>query len=182
MSVRATFSAGAPLACIALLVLLTGCTAVTSPSPRITNSAPVAVSPLVPAAPESLDVAAAQTESERLVAQLVSTIPGAQVRNNDSHSQEVVKTIAPGGHYWGVITTLSLTASTKAAPVARALAKSLTAAGWIQRDSTDTSTNFLSALASSGDRKTAWFVVVGADLSVATQPVVTVQLASPDLP
>lgn len=137
---------------------------------------------LLPLTTELPSVAAAQTEAERLVAQLVSTIPGTQVRNNDSHSQEVVKTIAPGGHYWGVISTLSLTSTTDAATTARALAKSLLAAGWIQRDSSDTAANYLSALASSGDRNSAWFVVVGADLSVATQPVVTVQLASPDLP
>lgn len=141
-----------------------------------------AASQLLPNISTPLIPAAVQTEAERLVAQLVSTIPGTQVRNNDSHSQEVVKTIAPGGHYWGVISTLSLTSTTDAAATARALSKSLLAAGWIQRDSTDTAANFLSALASSGDPKTAWFVVVGADLSVVTQPVVTVQLASPDLP
>lgn len=82
-----------------LLLTLTGCTAAAAPTPTTASAPAEKASVLLPLTTELPSVAAAQTEAERLVAQLVSTIPGTQVRNNDSHSQEVVKTIAPGGHY-----------------------------------------------------------------------------------
>ena len=59
--------------------------------------------------------------------------------------------------------------------------KLLVAAGWKLEDSTSATGKYIAAMSSSKTPSKAWFLLLGGDSTVKKQPVVTVQLASPDL-
>jgi hypothetical protein len=59
--------------------------------------------------------------------------------------------------------------------------KLLVAAGWKLRDHTTATGKYLAAMSSSTNPTEAWFLLLGGDSTVAKEPVVTVQLASPDI-
>jgi hypothetical protein len=182
-------------ALLASMILLTGCTggdaspapatSVPAPTPAPTSTtkptASVAPSALTPVVPDPLTEESITNESTRLAEAIRALIDAAAIVNVDDHAQVVEKT-ASAGRYYGIIRTITLDPKTDAATVATEMVAKLTAAGWISRESTNSSGTVLSALASGVDPATSWFVIIGADASVAGESVLTIQLASPDIP
>jgi hypothetical protein len=174
--------APALVAAAAAALALSGCTPGAAPDPMVSASPSVsAASPLLPVYPADFTTESAQAESERVAGQIVALIEPASILNDDVHSQAVVAT-ETAGSYWGIIHTITLDPAVDSAAQAKAIANQLQDAGWILRDTTDTDASYLAAMLSDSEASESWFVVVGADLSVPGQSVVTVQLASPDLP
>ncbi len=60
--------------------------------------------------------------------------------------------------------------------------KLLVAAGWKLEDHTTATGKYLAAMSSSTNPAEAWFLLLGGDSTVTKSPVVTVQLASPNIP
>jgi hypothetical protein len=160
--------------------LLAGCTAAT---PDATPSATATAQldrQLIAVMPATLDATTAQTETVRLADAVQALIPAALVLHVDDHSQLVAKTDG-SGHYYAVLRAISLQTATDPIAYAKALVAALIRAGWVERTTSDVTTNYLTALQSSRSA-TPWIVLVGGDSSVADQSVVSLQFASPDLP
>ncbi|WP_165067628.1 hypothetical protein [Marisediminicola senii] len=137
-------------------------------------------SPLLPVWVEEFTLEYAQTETTRVGDRIAGLVAVAGLLNDDDYSQEV-EAVADG-RYWGIIHTITLDPSVDSAAQAESVVATLDEAGWITRESTDTGESTLTALSSSEQSDQSWFLVIGADLSVEGQSVVTVQLASPNIP
>jgi hypothetical protein len=164
-------------------LLLSGCSAAaptTTPTSTATE-APVPVDKnLIVQQPSALDATTAETETKRLADAMVALLPADVVQHTEDVSQLVAKTTG-SGHYYAVLRGVLLVSNSDPSAYAKAVSRALIAAGWIERTTSDASGNYLTALQS--DRgSTPWIVVVGGDSSVVGQPVVSLQLASPDLP
>ncbi|MGO4690541.1 hypothetical protein [Glaciibacter sp. 2TAF33] len=179
-------------AVLASALLLTGCTAgganpatpaTSAPAPTSTTAPTASVAPaaVTPVVPDPLTEESITNESTRLAEAIRALIDSAVIVNVDDHAQVVEKT-ASAGRYYGIIRTITLDPKTDAATVATEMVGKLMAAGWISRDSSSNGSTELSALASGEDPATSWFVIIGADASVPGESVLTIQLASPDLP
>jgi hypothetical protein len=176
-------------AVLASTLLLTGCTggnatpgtSTVAPTSTTGPTASVAPSAVTPVVPDLLTAESITNESTRLAEAIRALIDAAAIMNLDDHAHVVEKT-ASAGRYYGIIRTITLDPQIDAAAVATEMVAKLTAAGWISRDSTNSGGTVLSALASGEDPATSWFVIIGADASVAGQSVLTIQLASPDIP
>lgn len=184
---------------LASTLALTGCTAggETSPSgspeptAAPTSSAPASASPtptashtptaLTPIVPDPITDASAATESVRIADAIQALIPADAIVHVDDHTQLVDKG-AGSQPYFGIIRTITTTATTDAAATATSMAASLESSGWISRESSTNAGSTLNALNSGTDAATSWFVIVGADTTDAKAPVITIQLASPDIP
>ena len=177
---------------LASFLLLTGCTigdatpatpAASAPAPNSTPGPPASAAPssVTPVVPDPLTAASITNESTRLAEAIRALIDAVAIVNVDDHAQVVEKT-ASAGRYYGIIRTITLDPAADAAAVAADMVAKLTTAGWISRDSTTNGSTALSALASGEDAATSWFVIIGADASVPGESVLTIQLASPDLP
>ena len=83
---------------------------------------------------------------------------------------------------FGIIRTVTTSPTTDATATATGMAASLVSSGWISRTVSANAGTTLNALVSSTDSATSWFVIVGADTKEAKAPVITLQLASPNLP
>jgi hypothetical protein len=187
--VRATIAA----AVLAATLALAGCTAgdrdsessATSriPTPTSTPGPTASVTPsaVTPVVPGTLNEESITNETTRLAEAMRALIDSAVIVNVDDHAQVVEKT-ASAGRYYGIIRTVTLDAKTDPAAVASDMIAKLTASGWLSRDSTNSNGVALTALASGTDPGTAWFVIIGADTSVPGESVLTIQLASPDIP
>jgi hypothetical protein len=176
---------GSIAALLAAALLLTGCTAgiATPPTapPTAGPTASVAPSAVTPVLPHALTDESLTDETTRLAEAIRGLIDSAVIVNVDDHAQIVEKT-ASAGRYYGIIRTITLDPKTDAAAVATKIVTALTASGWLDRDSSNSNGVALSALASGTDAATAWFVIIGADSSVPGESVLTIQLASPDIP
>ncbi|GAA3890666.1 hypothetical protein GCM10022381_35740 [Leifsonia kafniensis] len=182
---------------LACTLALTGCTAgggtgaSSSPKPTAapTSSAPASAAPtaavtptaLTPIVPDPLTDASAATETVRLADAIQALIPADAIVHVDDHTQLVDKG-AGASPYFGVIRTITTTATTDATATATNMAASLVSSGWISRDSSTNAGTTLNALYSGTDAATSWFVIVGADTNDPKAPVITIQLASPDIP
>jgi hypothetical protein len=196
-----TVTAALALACTLALTACTaggGTDASSSPGPTAaaTSSAPTSAAPsapatsgpaathtptaLTPVVPDPLTDASAATESVRLADAIQALIPAGDIVHVDDHTQLVDK--AGSAPYFGIIRTITTTATTDAAATATAMAGSLVSSGWISREASHTDGTTLNALNSGTDAATSWFVIVGADTTDAKAPVITLQLASPDIP
>jgi hypothetical protein len=187
--VRATIAA----AMLAATLALAGCTAgdqdsdssATSRTPTPTSTpgptASVTPSDVTPAVPGTLNEESITNETTRLAEAMRALIDSAAIVNVDDHAQVVEKT-ASAGRYYGIIRTVTLDPKTDPAAVASDMVAKLTASGWLSRNSTKGNGVVLTALASGTDPGTAWFVIIGADTSVPGESVLTIQLASPDIP
>ena len=168
---------------VAAALLLSGCSAATAkptPTPTTSVTAGPVDAALIVRHPATLDAESAQTETVRLADAMQALLPSDVVQHTEDVSQLVAKTTGTG-HYYAVLRAAQLVANADPAAYAKAAARALIDAGWIERTTSDQSGNYLTALQS--DRgKTPWIVVVGGDSSVVGQPVVSLQLASPDLP
>ena len=66
------------------------------------------------------------------------------------------------------------------AALARLMVGDLRDSGWIVRDTTNANGIYLVPMVSAADPATSWFIAVGSDSTIAGQPVVSLQLVSPD--
>jgi len=149
-----------------------------SPDPGVPTSGP---SPLLPVFPEDRSSDGIRLETVAVSERILAVIDEGTVLNDDVHDQ-TTEASDTSAAYYGVIQTVTLDPATDPVAVAQAVVDELEAAGWSVRDSSRTDADFLTALLSDQDPAEAWFLVVGADVSVPGQSVVTLQLASPDLP
>ncbi|QHO70636.1 hypothetical protein BHD05_14245 [Marisediminicola antarctica] len=173
----------------ALAVLLTGCVAGESPEPAA--SAPIAPSsspedesepsPLLPVYPDGYTIDNVQAETERVAVRITGLVAVAGLLGQDTYSQEVENTEREGS-YWGVLNTITLEPDVEAEIQAASVAADLADAGWLLVDGAQSPSDYAVALTSSEDPERAWFLVLGADLSVPGESVVTVRLSSPPLP
>ena len=172
-------------------MILTGCTdtgadgadnggATTSvPTPE-TSSAP-ADSPLRPVMPDTLTGDTAETEATRLADSIQAMINPSDILFVDDHAQLVEETES-GSPYYGILRTINLDASVDPVDLARDIVGQLTFADWEQREETDTEGSFFVAMTSGDSTDATWVVLLGGDSTVEDQSVITLQLASPDLP
>jgi len=173
----------------ALAVLLTGCVGGESPEP--VASAPPAPtsspknesepSPLLPVYPDEYTTPNVQAETERIAVRITGLVAVAGLLGQDTYSQELENTESEGS-YWGVLNTITLEPDVEAEIQAASVAADLADAGWLLVDRADSPSDYAVALTSSDDPERAWFLVLGADLSVPGESVVTVRLSSPPLP
>ena len=174
-----------------VLVVVVGCTSVSpepsasssaSPSPSASASPSAAVDPaLVPVYPSEWTVDTAGAETTRIGAAIVASIDPQIIVNDDVYALPVPAT-ADAAASFGVLHTITLTPTTDAAEQVEFIVEKLTGSGWSGRDASETGGVTLVALVSGAEPARAWFALVGADASVPGQSVVTVRVASPDLP
>ena len=162
--------------------LLAGCGLVGSgPAPGANHSrAANPLDPLKPVVPKKLTGATAKTESIRIADQIQDLIAKTDIVFVDNHD-EVVPATKTAPSYYGVLRTVNVSKSLDPAMQAQAMAKLLETAGWVERETADDTGKYLVALSSSSDNSRAWFLLLGGDAG-DKKPVITIQLASPDLP
>ncbi|MDQ1548618.1 MAG: hypothetical protein QOD27_276 [Microbacteriaceae bacterium] len=180
---RMRVAAVALIVAAGIALATTGCTASTAkaPSPTASASHPATASPLNPVVPATLTADTAKTETVR-IADAIETIVGpSKIVHVDDHSQLVAATKTTGSYY-GVLRTITLDPSVNPVSLAATVVAKLKAAGWVQRQASDTGGTSMITLSSDPTAAESWFVLIGGDSSVAGQSVVTVQLLSPDLP
>lgn len=172
----------------ALAVLLTGCVAGESPQPSasvpIAPTSPATGAPdpsLLPVYPAEYMTENIQVETERVAGRITGLVAVAGLLGDDTYSQEIENTESEGT-YWGVLNTITLDPTVRAEEQAALVATQLADAGWLLVDRAQAPTDYAVALTSSEDPERAWFLVLGADLSVPGESVVTVRLSSPPLP
>ena len=143
-------------------------------------------SPLLPVYPDPFTAETVAAESNRVGDLLVGFVDasesGAPNVVNDDAIAQVVPADESGGSYFGVLHTLTLDPSVDATTQVEALRSALVDGGWSEQEVTDTPAQYLLAFTSDPDTPRSWFLVVGADRSEPEQSVVSIQLASPDLP
>ena len=176
---RATIAVAATLALAGFA--LTGCTSAT-PSPTPSASASVPADPaLKPKFPTDFTAATAQAETVRVADAIVGLLPASIVLHVDNTAQLVPAT-TDAGAYYGVLRHVTLDPTVDPVAIATTVAEKLVASGWSQLQSSDTSGVHIITLSSGSLAKTSWFLIVSGDPRVEGQSVVSVQLASPDLP
>lgn len=153
-------------------------TAPSAPSPAPTATArPVAS--VVPKPPADRTAAALASESKRTADAIQSLVDPAAIVHVDDHSQVVAKTKGTG-HYYGILRTITLAPATDATQLAQSMDATLLASGWLSRNTQEQGDIYLAGLASSKDDASSWFLVIGGDDSTKGQPVLSIQMASPD--
>jgi hypothetical protein len=166
---------------LAAVLLLSGCSSVHSTPKPTPVHASSALSALLPVAPRTLTAATAKTETTKLADSIDSLIASTDIVYVDDHSQ-LISATKSAGSYYGILRTITVSTSLDPVQQATAMETLLVQAGWIKRDTTTATGRYLAAMSSSSDGSKAWFLLLGGDSTVAEQPVITVQLASPDLP
>ncbi len=172
-------------AVVALVLTLCGCTAATtSPTDAATSvSSPsatptkAAVPALTAVAPATLDATSAKKETERIASAIEALLSPSDIVHIDKHAQ-LVNDAESSRSFYGSLLTLTLTPSIDPVAQATDIATTMAASGWAINQTQDDAGVYLTALTS----KAGWFVLVGGDSSTEGQSVVTLQLASPDLP
>lgn len=157
---------------LVLVLALAGCTA--TPAPVATTSAPPLIQAVVPVVPDTLDATTAEAETVRLADAIQTLVTDIVYVDDHSQLNEATDDTAA---YYGVIRTITVDAATDPVVLAQSIAGVLAASGWTTDESTTDTGLSLDALDSSG-----WFLLLGGDATVEGQSVVTLQLASPDLP
>jgi hypothetical protein len=173
-----------PALVLAVLVgaLLTGCDLVGSGSTPGANhtQAPNPLDPLKPVVPKKLTASTTKTETIRIAGQIQDLIAQTDIVFVDNHD-ELVPATKTAPSYYGVLRTINVSKTLDPGAQAQAMAKLLETAGWIERETANDTGKYLVALSSSTDSTKAWFLLLGGDAG-DKKPVVTIQLASPDLP
>ncbi|MDQ1571434.1 MAG: hypothetical protein QOF79_2108 [Actinomycetota bacterium] len=166
---------------IIVAALLAGCGLVGSESATKASHSAAAnpLRALKPVYPKKLTAATAKTETIRIADQIQDLIAKTDIIYVDNHD-EVVPATKTAGSYYGVLRTVNVSPSLDPGAQAEAMAKLLETAGWIERENANDTGKYLVALSSSSDSR-AWFLLLGGDAG-DKKPVVTIQLASPDLP
>lgn len=177
-------------AALAGVLALAGCASSSSPArsaaPSPANPTPAASAPVTPTAvtpvvPDHLTEASAGTETTRIADAIQALIDPAVVVHVDDHAQLVDR--ADGkGRYFGVLRTLTLDPATDPVAISAAIVATLKSSGWLSRNSSTVGGVSVNALTSDTAAASAWFVVIGGDASMRGESVVSLQLASPDIP
>ena len=164
------------VAALAILLALTGCTAGTTatPEPTTTAAAPIDTT-LLPATLELVSAEAAQAEGTRVADGLQALIEGIVYVDDNS---AVVPADGETASYYAVYRTITLENGVDPLIMSAQLTTILEQSGWSIYETTNEDGQYLSAL-SSGD--SGWFALIGGDATVEGQPVVTFQIASPDI-
>ena len=131
--------------------------------------------------PDELTEATLSAETTRIAAAVQGLIDPAIIVNVDDHSQLVDKTES-AGRYYGILRPITLDPSVDAVRAAKEIVSILESSGWINRDVATEADPFLSGLVSSKDDATSWFLAIVGDTSISGQSVISIQLASPDIP
>lgn len=174
---------GLVVVAVAISLALVGCTAASpgksaASTPKSTVSS--ALDALQPVMPKKFTEAAAKKTTDDLAKQIDSLVASTDTVYIDNHEKLIAATSTSAATY-GVIRTINVSPSLDPLQQAEAMEKLLVAAGWKLEDSTSATGKYLAAMSSSTDPSKAWFLLLGGDSTVAKQPVVTVQLASPDI-
>jgi hypothetical protein len=170
-------------AALALVVLvLSGCASAV-PEPQVSSSAPVpaGISALKTRFPAKFDADSAKAETVRVADALQALIDKATIVHVDNH-EELAPADKDKAAYYGVIRVVSLNASVDPISLSTTVAALLRSTGWIERQTDSESNSYAMALSSDSDAAKSWFLVITGDATTAGQPVVSIQLASPDLP
>lgn len=149
-----------------------------SPSPSASISADAALRPVIPSI---FTADAAEKETVRIADAIDSLLPVSMVIHVDNNARLVAAT-GKSGSYFGVLRHVTLSPKVDPVLVAKAVAKKLVASGWSQLQASDNSGVHLITLSSGSLARTSWFVIVSGDPRTVGQSVLSVQLASPDLP
>ena len=99
----------------------------------------------------------------------------------DSHD-ELIPATSDAAAYYGVIRVINLGPKVDPITLATTIASLLRSTGWIERKTSTDASSYAMALSSDADVAKSWFLVLTGDASVSGQPIVSIQLASPDLP
>jgi hypothetical protein len=168
---------------LVIAVSLCGCVAGSSTPPKSTPTptATSALNTLLPVLPSKLTAATAKSETVRVADGIDALVANTDILYVDNHAQLVPKT-KTAGSYYGVLRTISVDSKLDPLEQAEAMEKLLVTAGWIERDSATDKGKYLAAMSSSRVASQSWFLLLGGDSTNAKSPVVTVQVASPDLP
>jgi hypothetical protein len=171
---------------VAAAILASGLTACTSgapatvPSPTPTESVP-ADPALKSQFPSSFTAETAQVESLRLADTIDALLPK-NIVLNVAHTAQLVPATTGAGSYFGVLQHITINPTVDPVLVAKSIAQKLVASGWSQLQAQDQDGVHLVNLSSGSNVKTSWFLVLSGDPRVTNQSVVSLQLASPDLP
>jgi hypothetical protein len=175
----------AALAVVLTIVVgaLAGCasgTSTTLPSP--TPTASVAPDPALKSRfPSSFTAGTAQAESLRLADAIGALLP-ANIVVHVASTDQLVPATTGAGSYYGVLRHITIDPTVDPVLVAKSIAQRLVASGWSQLQAQDQSSVHIVTLSSGSDAKTSWFLVLSGDPRVPNQSVVSLQMASPDLP
>lgn len=168
---------------LVLSAALAGCVAdapaAPAPAAPSGSSASGVASQLLPVVGGTLTAEVAASESIRIADALVSFIDPAVLVNDDVHSLVEQSTVSAGQNF-ALIHTMTLDRSVDPAALAKLMVGDLREAGWIVRDTTNREGVYLVPMVSDSDPTKSWFLGVGADSTVAGQPVVSLQVVSPD--
>ena len=161
---------------LVLALGLAGCTAETpAPEPTTPASTAPADTTLLPVTVDPATAEALQVEGTRVADGLQALMEGILYVDDNS-------AVAPGdaetASYYAVYRTITLEAAVDPLIMSAQLTTILEQSGWSIYETTNEGGQYLSAL-SSGD--SGWFALIGGDATVDGQPVVTFQIASPDI-
>ena len=172
------------LPALALLLVLTGCTteapaAPSTPDPTesATAGAPADPGSLLPATLTVITGETAQAEGTRVADGLQALIEGV-VYTDDKSALVPPDPNSDAASFYAVYRTITLENGVDPLVMGAQLTSVLEQSGWSIYETTNENGTYLSAL-SSGD--SGWFALVGGDATVDGQPVVTFQIASPDI-
>ena len=166
-----------------LLLATAGCTAASpgaSPSPSA-SAVPAGILALASTYPATFTTATATKETQRLADAVQALFDKSTILNVDDH-QAVVPATSDAPAYFGIIRAISVDQKVDPIALANTIASLLRSAGWSELKVSDDTNSYSIALSSDGNSAHAWLLILTGDATVAAQPVVTVQLASPDLP
>lgn len=173
--------AAAVVAVVAVCLALAGCTS-GAPATKATSGASSALTTLQPDVPKTLTAANAKTSTVNLANEIDKLIASTDVVYVDDHSKLVAATKSTASYY-GVLRTITVSTGLDPLQQAEAMEKLLVEAGWKEDQTSTVKGKYIAAMSSNAAAPArSWFLLLGGDSTVAKQPVVTVQLASPDLP
>ena len=162
--------------------LLAGC-ASAPPAPAVTSAAPIppGITALKTKFPATFDADAAKTETLRVADAMEALVDKTAIVTVDSHD-ELIPATSDAAAYYGVIRVINLGPKVDPITLATTIASLLRSTGWIERKTSTDASSYAMALSSDADVAKSWFLVLTGDASVSGQPIVSIQLASPDLP
>jgi hypothetical protein len=166
---------------VGLSLVLSGCTATPAPKPTPSATAAPVDTALKAKPPATLTAASAATETKRLADAMQALIDPSLVVHSDDTAQLVPATTGAGSYY-GDIRIIQINSQVDPSDMAKGLVSALKDAGWVVQQTADEGQTYLTSMTSSTDAATSWLVLVGGDASVAGQSVLSLKLASPDLP
>ena len=167
---------------VLIALALGGCTAApqsstpATPKPAKTS----ALNSLLPTFPAKLTLANAKSLTVATADSIQGLVAKPDIVYVDDHTKLIAAT-STAGSYYGVLRTITVDKKLDPLEQAEAMEKLLVAAGWIERDTATDKGKYLAAMSSSANGAESWFLLLGGDSTNAKSPVVTVQVASPDL-